>query len=285
MSGDVPKITDTPAPTGTAAPDSLNDARLSAGPPANQTVADNATAAVLPNTTIDIDTPYNPYNIPGTYNPADINFAKSQGFNADEIHLLEEGGADRFHQTMAWVQARPDVLQGVKGWADGEFYLQTHPDAIFNPLNVPGTYNPDAIQFGKDQGFNPDQMHVLEEWGPQNFNGIMDWVKQNPSQLDNMKNLANAVGYWQTHPDMPLDPKAQTNQYNPDAVKFGQSSGFTNDELKLLGQWGADNFNNSMAYLQKNPDQVANFKKLADAVGTWETNMTAGTPAPTAPGQ
>ncbi len=282
MSGDVPGVDDAPAQTGVPAPDNLNSARLAPGAPATQVVADASTAAALPNTTIDIDTPFNPYNIPGNYNPADINFAKTQGLNADEIHVLEEGGGDRFHQAMAWIQARPDVLPGVKGWADGAFYLQTHPDAIFNPLNVPGSYSPDAIQFGKDQGFNPDQLHVLEQWGPQNFNGIMADLQQNPQKLDDYKNLANGVGWWETHPDMPMDPKMPTNAYDPAAVKFGESQGFTQDQLKLLGQWGADDFNGIMATLQQKPELVPKFKLLADAVGYWETHMTPGAqPQPT----
>jgi hypothetical protein len=265
---DVPKANDaTPPPKDTPSPNVAADAIPAPGvKPTTTTVADNTASQHLPN--IGIDQPYNPYNIPGTYDPKDIASAKAKGFNADEVH-----GAHRFHDTMNYLDKRPDQVQNVKNFADGSAYLQNNPDAIFNPLNQPGQYRPDAINFGKQAGFNPDEMHVLEQWGPTNFNGIMDYLKANPNQVDNFKKLADGVGYWETHPDMPLDPKATTNQYSPDAVKFGQQAGFNNNQMKVLGQWGADNFNNTMAYLSKNPDQIANMKNLANAVGLWESQM------------
>jgi hypothetical protein len=282
MSGDasVGQVKDSSsAPSDYTSGDNLNAARLPVGGVQENTLAAANTAAQhLPSISIDNGAPYNPYQIAGTYDPNAIQFAKAKGFNTEEINVLEEGGPARFNQTMQWLNTRPDMIQGTKNFADGVGYEQTHPNVPFNPMNVPGTYNQADIQFAQANHFSSDQIHVMEQWGPNNFNQTMEYLKQNPGKIQDTQNLANVVGYWETHPDMPANPGATTNTYKPEDVQFAQANGFNANQMKVLTEFGADNFNNTMDYIKQNPSSLQNFKDLADAVGSWQANMTAATP-------
>ncbi len=143
------KPQDTP-PQGNNQPpaDNLQAARIDA---TMKAVAENTTAAPhLPS--VSIDQTYNPYNVPGKYDPNDIKAAKSMGLNADEVHYLEEGGGDRFHQTMAYIAANPARLQGVKQIADVGVDAQNNPDKPFNPFQQPGDYD------------FPPKLHMARAW-------------------------------------------------------------------------------------------------------------------------
>ena len=53
-------------------------------------------------------------------------------------------------------------------------------DAPYNPQHIPGTYNPADIAIA-NQHFNKDQVRALESNGPQNFNQMMEAVKNAPT--------------------------------------------------------------------------------------------------------
>jgi len=53
-------------------------------------------------------------------------------------------------------------------------------DAPYNPQHIPGTYNPADIAIA-NQHFNKDQVRALESNGPQNFNQMMEAVKNAPA--------------------------------------------------------------------------------------------------------
>ncbi len=125
-------------------------------------------------------------------------------------------------------------------------------------------------------------MHVLEQYGPKNFNGMMDYMKQNPDQVQNMKYAANFVGYWETHGDLPTNPKAGLLPPSPEALQIAQKSGFTGDQVNALKILGGNNFNDTMNYVSRHPDQAKNFQALAQAVAVWDSGMVAP-PQQTAP--
>jgi|GEM_PF-3252404 len=57
---------------------------------------------------------------------------------------------------------------------------QGGPEAPYNPQHIPGTYKPEDIAIA-NQHFNKDQVRALESNGPQNFNQMMEAVKNAPT--------------------------------------------------------------------------------------------------------
>lgn len=278
MTGDAiaGNVTDTPAQPGVKSPDNLDAARLPAVVAQAINRAPNTADQHLPNTVIANDVPFNPYHYAPTDVPAAINFAKSAGFNDGQIQVLAERGPEFFSMEMEHLKARPDKIQQTQQFANGVGYWQTHPDVPFNPFNMPGTYDPQAIAFARASGFDTDQIHVLQQYGPGNFNATMDLIKRNPAQADGLKGVANLLADWEKHPDLPADPKADASTLNPQAVQFAQANGFDPGQIAVLEQFGAENFNDTMQFLKGQGDKIDSIKNLTNFVEYWETHMAPG---------